>query len=355
MSKFKVLLIVGGDSSERAVSLDSGRCIYQALVHLGHDVLIADPARPDIEPTDEPDTFFSHTAIDETPPDLVKNPYPARARFLANVLTRFDELGRDLVFNGLHGGVGEDGTIQAAMDYLGIRYTGSGATACALAMDKAVSKKLARLAEVPVARDIVVDSPAHEAVVVDRKIAKALSFPLVVKPNREGSSVGVRIVKNRKELQAAIREVKKYDTTYLVEKFIPGREITAAMLDYCELPLIRIAPKNEDDFFDYKNKYQKGSCEYIVPADIKEFTRDLIATSALRMYRALGCRGYARIDFRLSNDGYHFFLEANTLPGMTDNSLVPMAAKAVGIDFAGLIDRIVKLAMHEIDPAKTNC
>ena len=190
---------------------------------------------------------------------------------------------------------------------------------------------------------------------VDRKIAKSLSFPLVVKPNREGSSVGVRIVENRKELQAAIREVKKYDSTYLVEKFIPGREITAAMLDYCELPLIRIAPKNEGDFFDYKNKYQKGSCDYIVPADIKEFTRDLIATSALKMYRALGCRGYARIDFRVSPDGYHFFLEANTLPGMTDNSLVPMAAKAAGIDFAGLIDRIVKLAMHQIDPAKSKC
>jgi D-alanine-D-alanine ligase len=343
MAKLKVLLMAGGDSSERAVSLDSGKSIYQALVHLGYDVLITDPARPDAGATDDPDVFFGDTAIDATPPDIIKEPQKARRDFVTKILGGYDKLGCDLVFNGLHGGAGEDGTIQAVMDYLGIRYTGSGACASALAMDKILSKKIARLADVPVAKHIYIDTPEHESVVIDRQIQKALSFPVVVKPNNEGSSVGVTIVHDKSELVQAVHDVKAYCGCYIVEKFIPGREITAAVLDHCDLPLIQIVPKDEG-FFDYKNKYQKGACDYIVPAKTSPVTAEAIAASATKVYKALGCKGYARIDFRLSDDSYHFFLEANTLPGMTSNSLVPKAAKAVGIEFPELIDRIVRLA-----------
>jgi D-alanine-D-alanine ligase len=344
--KRKVLLLAGGDSSERAVSLDSGKSIYGALVSLGHEVTIADPARLDIAPSDDPEQFFSDTTIDETPPEIVADPYATRRDFVTRVLARWNDLGCDVVFNGLHGGVGEDGTIQAVFDYLGIPYTGSGACASAVCMDKVLSKKLAKLAGTPVASDIYVDTPEHEAVVIDRQIAHSLSFPVVVKPNHEGSSVGVTIVSDRDELDDAISAAKEYGGPFMVEKFIPGCEITAAMLDYCELPLLEIKPK-DGGFFDYKNKYQKGACEYLVPAQINDVSSEAIAASATQVYKALGCRGYARIDFRLSEDGYHFFLEANTLPGMTSNSLVPKAAKAAGIEFPELIDKILHLALHE--------
>lgn len=341
--KLKVLLIAGGDSSERAVSLDSGKSIYAALVSLGHNVLIADPARGDVGAVEDPEVFFSDTRIAEAPPDLVDNPHAARRNFVGRVLEQFHDLGCDILFNGLHGGAGEDGTVQAVCDYLGVPYTGSHARSCAVAMDKVTSKQLARVAKVPVAKDIVVLEPKNNTRAIERRVEPELSFPVVVKPNNEGSSVGVTIVNDRAELAGAIELAKNFGGAYMIEKFIPGREITASMLDGAELPLIEIRPK--DGFYDYKNKYQKGACEYIVPADIKPFTTEAIATSAKRVYDALGCSGYARIDFRVSLDSYHFFLEANTLPGMTSNSLVPKAAKAAGIDFAELIDRILRLAM----------
>lgn len=340
--KLNVLLVVGGDSSERDVSLDTGKSVHDALVALGHRVVVADPGRGNIAPSDDPDAFFADVSIKGEPPGRLDDVYASRKSFL-QVLQRYHELRCEVVFNALHGGAGEDGTFQAVLDYMGIRYTGSGACASAVAMNKNMSKQLATRACVPVAKQVFVDTPAHESVVIDDEVMKTLSLPVVVKPNEEGSSVGVTIVRSKSELSKAIADAKALGGPFLVETFVPGKEITASVLDFCDLPLIEIDPKS--GFFDYHNKYQPGSCDYLVPAPLDEETTTSVLASTHAVYRALGCRGYARIDFRVGEDGGHYFLEANTLPGLTAQSLVPKAAKAAGIDYTELIDRILRLSL----------
>ncbi len=341
--KLNVFLVVGGDSTERDVSLDTGKSVHDALLKLGHRAVVADPARASMGPSEDPTEFFSDNAIASRPPHLCRDVQEGRCDFVA-LLGKFDELGCDVVFNALHGGVGEDGTFQAVLDYMGICYTASGHCAAAVSMNKNMSKQLVAHAGVPVAKQVFVDSVAHEAVVIHDQVLTTLSLPVVVKPNQEGSSVGVTIVRSKDELENAFREAKPFGP-YLVEKFIPGREITASILDRGDLPLIEIVPKQ--GFYDYQNKYQPGSCEYLAPAPLPEETTDAIVNSARAAYGALGCAGYARVDFRLSDDGAHFFLEANTLPGLTSNSLVPKAARAAGIDYPELIDRILRLSMED--------
>ena len=340
--KLKVLLLVGGDSPESDVSIDSGKSVFHALQDLGHDVLVADPRRPDIRPTEDPSEFFASAKIGTAPPEFGSDRFTARRDF-TKTLSTFDTLGCDVVFNALHGGAGEDGTIQAVLDYLGIAYTGCGARACAVAMDKDLSKRVVSRAGVPVAKHIYIDSPAQKVTSIDKKVMDALTFPVVVKPNNEGSSVGVTIVSTGDELEAAIRGAKKFDGPYMIEKFVAGGEITAAVMDGTKLPLLEIRPK--DGFYDYRNKYQPGSCEYIVPAPLDDATTAWVASSVETAYHALGCTGYARIDFRLSTSGEHYFLEANTLPGLTANSLFPKAARAAGIDYPDMIERILRLAL----------
>jgi len=346
--KLNVLLLVGGDSSERDVSLDTGRGVHEALTALGHRAVIADPGRPDIKPSEDPSAFFGDATIKNEPPRLIDDAAVTRRAFV-NLLSGFDALGCDVIFNGLHGGAGEDGTLQAILDYMGIRYTGSGHCAAAVAMDKHMSKQLVCQCGVPVPKEIYVDSIAHEMVVVDEQVLKTLSLPVVVKPNHEGSSVGVTIVHSKADLTAAIREAKTFGGSYLVEGFIAGKEITASIVDFCDLPLIEIDPK--EGFFDYRNKYQSGSCDYLVPAPLSVEVTEAIVASARAAYRALSLSGYARIDFRLSDNGEHFFLEANTLPGLTSNSLVPKAARAAGIEYPELVDMILRLSLsdHAVD------
>jgi D-alanine-D-alanine ligase len=341
--KLDVFLVVGGDSAERDVSLDTGKGVHDALLKLGYRAVVADPARPHILPSEDPSEFFADTAIAVRPPGPSEGGRDSRRDFVA-VLGRFGEFGCDVVFNALHGGAGEDGTFQAVLDYMGIRYTGSGHCASAVSMNKNTSKQLVAQGGVPVARQVFVDSPACEPADVGDRVMAAMSLPVVVKPNQQGSSVGVTIVHSKDELAGAFREATQFGP-YLVEQFIPGREITASMLDGCDLPLIEIVPKQ--GFYDYQNKYQPGSCEYLAPAPLPEVTTGAIVESAHAAYRALGCSGYARVDFRLGDDGAHFFLEVNTLPGLTSSSLVPKAARAVGIEYAELVDRILRLSMRD--------
>jgi D-alanine-D-alanine ligase len=340
--KLNVMLIIGGDSAERDVSIESAESVYQALRDLGHRVLVADPLRPEVIPTEEPSGFFEGAAIRTEPPRLGRERFRARQGFMTT-LARFDALGCDLVFNSLHGGAGEDGTFQAVLDYLGIPYTGSGACASMLAMNKALSKRVVSREHVPVARELYVDRPDSDVGEIERRVMETPALPAVVKPNNEGSSVGVTIVRTVEELAAAIREAASYGGSYLIEEFIDGREVTASMLDGVELPLIEIRPK--EGFYDYRNKYTSGACEYIVPAQLDERVAEAISRSAGTAYRALGCRGYSRVDFRLGSEGSHYFLEVNTLPGMTSNSLVPKAARAVGIEFTELVERILHSAL----------
>jgi len=343
--KLNVMLIGGGDSAERDVSLDSCKSIYQAIRDLGHRVVVADPLHPEVKPSEDPAAFFSDAGIKSEPPRPGPERFIARKNFMT-VLSEFEMLGCDIIFNGLHGGAGEDGTMQAVFDYLGIPYTGSGASASMLAMNKRLSKRIVSHNKVPVAKQLFVEPPEHTNIPdIENRVMKTPSLPAVVKPNQEGSSVGVTIVHTKEQLAQAIEQASLFGGPYLIEEYIDGLEVTAARLDGVELPLLEIRPM--DGFYDYRNKYTSGACEYIVPAPFDEKVTDAILRSASAAYRALGCRGYARVDFRLTPEGNHYFLEVNTLPGMTSNSLVPKAAKAVGIEFPELIDRILHLSLPD--------
>jgi D-alanine-D-alanine ligase len=338
-----VLLIAGGDSAERDVSLDSSRGIAGALMESGHRVLVADPSRPDVLPTENHDDIFRGATIGAEPPRLSEDVYAARAEF-TRVLTGYRAYGIDVVFNGLHGGAGEDGTIQAVLDYLGIPYTGSGAEASALAMDKRRAKHLAASVGVPVPPGVALEKSALGAGTLEQTVREAVGVPCVVKPNSQGSSVGLTVVTSFDALDEAAAKAFALDDVVLVEKYIAGRELTQGFLEGApDLPVLEIRPRS--GLYDYFHKYQSGSSEYLVPAPIEPAVAAAVQESARRTFHALGLSGYGRIDFRLDDDGRHYLLEANTLPGMTALSLVPKACRHVGIDYRGLIERILRLAL----------
>jgi D-alanine-D-alanine ligase len=332
----KVTVLLGGDSPERDVSLASGAGIIRALRSRGHETLAVDPALPagaNAEPLG--------TKIAERPPERIAPLAPEeRFAWLVGEQIRF----ADVVFIALHGGGGEDGTIQALLEAAGVAYTGSGILGSALAMNKDRSKALFREALVQSAPHLLLDvsrdggrSDALE------RIEQSLGFPVVVKPNCQGSSVGFSFVPDAGGLGEALRLAAGFGCDCIVERYIPGREITAAILGGEALPLVEIIP--EGGFYDYKRKYTKGTSRYVAPAELDESIARRISREAVRAFDALACRDYARVDFRLSNEGEPYCLEVNTLPGMTELSLVPMAAKAVGIGFDDLVERICAMAV----------
>ena len=331
----KVTVLLGGDSPERDVSLASGAAILKALRARGHEVNAVDPALPrgsSAEPR--------AAKIGECPPGDIA-PLPADETFAW--LNANPVRSADVIFVALHGGAGEDGTIQALLETAGVVYTGSGILASALAMNKDRSKALFREANVQIAPHILVDaSSERERAGAGAAVARSLGYPVVVKPNCQGSSVGFSFVPRAEDLDAALRLGGRFGGECVVERYVPGREITAAILGGEALPLVEIIP--EGGFYDYKRKYQKGKSRYVAPAELDAKTSERIRREAALAYRALACRDYARIDFRLSGEGEPYCLEVNTLPGMTELSLVPMAAKAAGIGFEELVERIVSAA-----------
>jgi len=338
-----VLVLAGGDSPERDVSLDSARGIATALRESGYRVLVADPARPDVAPSEDDSEIFRGAGIAAEPPELDDDPFAARAEFV-RVLSGWRAYGIDIVFNALHGGTGEDGTVQAVMEYVGVPFTGSGALASALAMDKWISKRLAAAAGVPVPRGERFERSALESGTLEQTVREILRPPLVVKPNAQGSSVGLSVVEDFAALDAAAAKAFKVDRAILVEEYIAGREITQACLDGApDLPVLEIRPKS--GLYDYFHKYQKGGSEYLVPAPLSPDVAAAVTRSARTTFDALGLSIYARIDFRLDEAGNHYLLEANTLPGMTATSLVPKSCQAVGISYAQLISRIVERSL----------
>jgi D-alanine-D-alanine ligase len=339
-----VLVLAGGDSAERDVSLDSAHGMADAAREAGHRVLAADPARPDIEPSEDWTRVFGDDRIGEAPPDVIDDVFGARMEFV-RALPDYRKYGIDMVLNGLHGGAGEDGTVQAVLDFVGLRYTGSGAEACALAMDKYRSKHIAQSVGVPVARSVYLNRRSYDAAAVAHTVRDDLGLPVVVKPNNQGSSVGLTIVASTKDLGDAVDHAFRLDDNVIVEEYIAGQEITAAVVEGADLPLLEIRPKS--GLFDYFHKYQHGATEYLVPAPLDEPVAAAIAESTRRAFHTLGCSVYGRVDFRLGEDGRHYFLEVNTLPGMTSISLVPKAAKAVGIGYTELVDRILHLSLSK--------
>jgi D-alanine-D-alanine ligase len=330
----KITVLLGGTSSERDVSLASGIRIAQALRTKGHEVTSIDPANGPLSKADE-QALLSRTVVQTEPPtreDLERMTRESLPRMVASLT---EAARADVVFLGLHGGAGEDGTIQSLLDVLGARYTGSGHLASAIALDKQISKHLFREAGVQTANWLMAP------VTVDQ-VATTLGFPVIVKPSKQGSTVGLSLVKDPNELDRAVAEAFEWDDEVMVEQFIPGRELTVAVVDGDALPVGEIIPKKE--LYDYECKYTAGMATEVFPAQLTESQAAAVQEQARLAFKALKLRGCARLDFRMAPDGGFYCLEANTLPGMTNTSLVPQAAAAAGIDFAELCDRIVKAA-----------
>jgi D-alanine-D-alanine ligase len=329
----RVTVITGGATAERTVAFAGAAQIVAALRGRGHEVHVVDTVTGLLGPADEGRLLSG--AVGREPPATAELDERERA-VLSNGLAELEPVqDADVLFLCLHAGRGEGGILQAVLDVIGVPYTGSGALASALAMDKDLSKRLFRAAGVPV--------PAwFMAPVAPEDVTTALGWPVIVKPSKMGSSVGMTLVKNAKGLDAAIALARRYDTEVMAEQFIPGRELTVGIVGDVPLPVGEIIPKHE--LFDYECKYTPGMSEETFPAKLDTALARQLQEMALIAHRALKLGGYSRVDFRLSPEGDIFCLEANTLPGMTRTSLLPQAARAAGIEFADLCERICRLA-----------
>ena len=295
--KLNITVMLGGPSAEREVSLRSGAAVAAALRSLGHAVSELDPKTPDWI----------------LPPNA------------------------DVVFLALHGTYGEDGTVQKQLDELGVAYTGCDAEASRIAFDKVLTKQSCIEAAVPTARFITVHSASAA-------LPENLSLPLVVKPSRQGSSVGLQFVERADEWQNALAESLKFDSEVLVEEKIVGRETTVGILGGKVLPVVEERPKSGS--YDYANKYTPGNTEYFCPADFDAATTQRIQAAALGAFHAIGGRDYARVDVMVRASGEPVVMEVNTLPGMTETSLLPKAAAAAGMNYAELCQRMIDLALE---------
>lgn len=301
MSGFgKVAVLFGGTSAEREVSLNSGSRVLAALQGQGIDAHAFDPA--------------------EQPLDALK--------------------GYDRAFIALHGRHGEDGTIQGALEVMHIPYTGSGVLASALAMDKFRTKLMWQAAGLPIPEYALLKADSDFA-----DIEEELGLPLFVKPAREGSSIGVTKVKTPGALKAAYEEAARHDPLVIAEKGVMGGEYTVGIVGDEVLPIIKIEPATE--WYDYEAKYNRDDTQYLCPCGLPEAKEMQIRAQALEAFRMLGGRGWGRVDFLMDEDGNHYFLEVNTAPGMTDHSLVPMGARAAGMDYPALVRRVLELAAND--------
>lgn len=339
-----IAVLLGGYSAERDVSLSSGVRIADALRSRGHTVTCVDPAAEDAFGvlTAEQEQAILADGVGTRPPSI-EALGALGGRGIAAELTSWPAVREaEVVFLALHGGQGEDGTLQALLDLGQIRYTGSGHLASALAMDKQLSKVCFRDADVGTADWLMAPAAGHaDAADFPKQVVDELRLPVVVKPSKQGSSVALTVVRDAAQLAPAIAEAFRYDDEVMVEAFVPGRELTVGILGDQALPVIEIKPKHE--IYDYECKYTPGMAE----EGVAELTPAQVARlhdEAKRAFAALKLRGYARIDFRMDARGDVYCLEANTLPGMTATSLIPQAAAAAGISFPDLCERIVALA-----------
>ncbi|WP_350238660.1 D-alanine--D-alanine ligase [Pectobacterium colocasium] len=302
----KVAVLLGGTSAEREVSLLSGQAVLAGLKEAG----------------------INAHAVDTRDVSV----------------TTLKEEGFTKIFIALHGRGGEDGTLQGVLEFLGLPYTGSGVMASALTMDKLRTKKVWQAVGLPVSPYVALDRRQYSETAANALLAKFshLGLPLIVKPSREGSSVGMSKVNTLSELPAALEEAFRHDDDVLVEKWLSGPEYTVAILGDEVLPSIRIQPAGT--FYDYEAKYLSDDTQYFCPSGLPDEQERALAGLAMAAYRAVGCRGWGRVDFMLDNDGAFYLLEVNTSPGMTSHSLVPMAARQRGLTFSQLVVKILELA-----------
>jgi D-alanine-D-alanine ligase len=293
----KVAVLMGGDSNERAVSLLSGDAVFLALKRLGIEAEAFDPSDRDI-----------------------------------NEIQSYNR-----VFITLHGRGGEDGSVQAFLKSKNVAYTGSDSLSSAIGMDKIKTKLLWRSLNIPTPDFLQVNEKTSYIEILD-----AISVPFFIKPSNEGSSIGIDKIKNEKQYQEAFLKTSKIDTNVIVEKFVDGEEFTVAIVNGKTFPVIKIKPSNE--FYDYEAKYIRDDTQYICPSGIEKNKEASISEEALKAFKAVGCSSWGRVDFMMDKAGRHYFIEVNTSPGMTSHSLVPMAAKEVGINFDQLVLEILKTA-----------
>ncbi|HEX2896896.1 MAG TPA: D-alanine--D-alanine ligase [candidate division Zixibacteria bacterium] len=337
----KVLLLAGGDSSEREVSLNSGAAIFNSLKKLGHDVFAIDPSTG--QSLLSANGKFLTGAMSS---NIEAGSVPQiGAMALAKSITGQELHDFEVVFLALHGGKGENGSIQNLLELAKIPFTGSDMKASAIAMDKATTKRLLESAKILTPKwGVYKISNGVISTEVIRDVKKKFKFPIIVKPNDGGSTIGLTKVTKVPEIQKAFETALKESNEILVEDYIKGRELTVPVIDGVPLPVIEIIPKS--GLYDYEAKYTKGKTEYIVPAKIPAKKAKELQKSAVNVFEIVGASGLARIDFMMAKSGKSYCLEINTLPGMTELSLSPMAAKASGISFDQLVERIVDSAVQ---------
>ncbi len=331
----RIALLTGGSTSERDVALSGAAQVAPALRSLGHEVVVVDTVEGPLEAEREA-AIFAAAAVRPEPPPRERLARFRRREDLPRLAGERVVARADLVFLVLHGEQGEGGAVQGLLDLVGVRYTGSGLLASALAMEKAASKRLLRDAGLPQAD--WVEWPAPDGAIA------GLGLPLVVKPSVGGSSVGVSLVRDRAVLPRAVEIASAECERILIEASLPGREFTVGVLGERALGVGEIFPAH--DFFDYECKYTPGMCREVFPAEIDEALARQMRDLALATHRLLALRDFSRIDFKLDAAGTPAVLEANTLPGMTATSLLPQSAAVAGLDFATLCDEICRLALE---------
>ena len=339
----KIVVLAGGISTERDVSLSSGRGVYNALKERGHQVILLDVF---LGYEGDPENIFELdrdwvkdvAPVSEVAPDIEKvkalRKKPSNILFGDHVIEICQMA--DIVFMALHGDCGENGKVQAVFDLFGIKYTGTDSFSSALAMDKSITKQLFLQNGVPTPKSHLLtgkDDPYKP------------EFPCVVKVSGGGSSIGVYIVQNEKEYADAVQDAFRYDAKVLVEQYIKGREFTDCVIEGKPYPVVEIAPVS--GFYDYKNKYQAGSTIETCPAKISDELTKKIQDTALKAYQVLGIKTYARMDVLMDENGDVYCLEANTLPGMTPTSLIPQEAAVLGISYGELCELIIEISLKK--------
>ncbi|MCR4691836.1 MAG: D-alanine--D-alanine ligase [Lachnospiraceae bacterium] len=341
----KIVVLAGGTSTERDVSLVTGKMVYQALKERGHNVILLDVFLG--YPGEDYDQVFEKNvswddriaAISKEDPDIesIKKKRGGKGFFGPHVL-QICQMA-DIVFMGLHGANGEDGKVQATLDLFEIKYTGSNPLGAAVSMDKGISKQLFREQGIPTPGGIILEKGSRP------DMDKMPAFPVVVKVTNGGSSVGVYMANDEKELTESIEKAHKYEDTVIVEQFIKGREFSVGVIDGEPLPVIEIVPKV--GFYDYQNKYQAGSTDEYCPADLPAEKSEQMQTLAKKAYDALHIDSYTRVDMMMDESGQIYVLEANTLPGMTPTSLLPQEAAVIGYDFGALCDKLIEVSLRK--------
>ncbi len=341
-SKKKVFILMGGKSPEHEISLISGKEVVKNLDNNKFEVLPVIVSRDSctwklISPNNLLDA--------ENPLDLKGTKKELQVKEAKNILSLKvldEENNKPIVFIAMHGPFGEDGTIQGMLELSDLKYTGSGVLASALGMDKIMFRKVLEKENIPIPKYIVLKK-REKLVNLKKRIG---IYPYFVKPSNQGSSVGSSIAKNRKQLQNAITEAFMYSESILIDEYLKGREVTCGLLgndNPLALPLIEIIPK-KGNFFDYKSKYYAGGAEEIIPAKIPKTLSDKIQETSIKVHKILGCKGFSRVDFIIKDNKCPIVLEINTIPGLTPMSLLPKAAKAAGISYKKLLEKIIKYA-----------